>query len=122
MNAYMNDEPNPADRTCWHKLSQIISPAPSNAFVFLDEHENSIENARFVVTQPGDYRWIDFPATRHSGSATLSFADGHAESWKLVSNASRRITLMPPWIQNQSVRSDDVDLRRFHNAVPRIPL
>jgi hypothetical protein len=29
---------------------------------------------------------------------------------------------MPPWIQNQSVRSDDVDLRRFHNAVPKIPL
>lgn len=29
---------------------------------------------------------------------------------------------MPPWIQNQSVRADDVDLRRFHAAVPRVPL
>ncbi len=122
MNAYMNDEPNPADRTCWHKLSQIVNPAPSAAFVFLDEHENSIENARFVVTQTGDFRWVDFPASRHNNGLNLSFADGHAESWKLVSNASRRIALMPPWIQNQSVRSDDPDLRRFHNAVPKIPL
>ena len=122
MSAYMNDTPNPADRTCWHKLSQIINPAPSLAFVFIDEHENSIENARFVITQPGDFRWIDFPGARHNNGLTLSFADGHAEAWKLQSVASRRIAMMPPWIQNQTVRSDDFDLRRFHQSIPRIPL
>ena len=122
MSAYMNDEPNPSDRTCWHKLSQVVNPAPSAAFVFVDEHENSIENARFVVTQPGDFRWIDFPAARHNFGLTLSFADGHAEAWKLVSNASRRISQMPPYLQNQSVRSDDADLRRFQSAIPKVPL
>jgi len=39
-----------------------------------------------------------------------------------VSPATRRIARMPPWIQNQSVRADDVDLLRFYGAVPRIPL
>jgi prepilin-type N-terminal cleavage/methylation domain-containing protein/prepilin-type processing-associated H-X9-DG protein len=122
MNAYLNDEPNPSDRTCWHRLSEIRTPAPSAVFVFLDEHENSIENARFVVTQPGDWQWIDFPATRHGGALTLSFADGHAENWKLNSAASKRITLMPPWIQSQAVRAGDVDLARFHQSVPKLPL
>ena len=122
MNAYLNDNPDPADRTCWHRLSQILNPSPGAAFVFVDEHENSIENARFVVTQPGDFRWVDFPAARHQGGLTLSFADGHAENWKLVSSASRRIAKMPPWIQNQVVPANDADLRKFHAAVPRIPL
>ncbi len=122
MNAYMNDEPDPSDRTCWHRLSQVKDPPPSVAFVFIDEHENSIENARFVLTQPGDNRWIDFPAARHDLGPALSFADGHAEVWRLVSPATRRIAQMPPWIQNQSVRGDDADLRRFHSTVPRLPL
>ena len=122
MNAYMNDEPDPADRTCWHRLSQVREPSPSAAFVFLDEHENSIENARIVLTQPGDNRWIDFPAARHDFGPALSFADGHAEVWKLVSSSTRRIAQMPPWIQNQSVPASDVDLRRFQQSVPRLPL
>jgi len=122
MSAYLNDEPNPNDRTCWHKLSQILRPSPSQAFVFLDEHQNSIENARFVATQPGEGLWVDFPAARHAGAHTLSFADGHSESWKFISAASKRIAQMPPWIQNQRVRADDPDLLRLHQAVPKIPL
>jgi len=122
MNAYMNDTPDFTDRSCWHKLSQVVNPPPSKAFVFVDEHEHSIENARLVVTQPRDYRWIDFPAMRHAGATTLSFADGHAESWRMVSPDSQRIGKMPPWIQNQTVPSTDPDLRRFHEAIPRIPL
>ncbi len=122
MSAYMNDVPDPRDRTCWHRLSQIISPPPTKAFVFLDEHENSIENARFVVTQPGEWFWVDFPAVRHASSPTLSFADGHAESWKLNSADSRRIGKLPPWIQSQTVKPNDVDLRRFHEGSPKLPL
>lgn len=122
MSASMNDFPDPGNRTCWHKLSQIVVPSPSQAFVFVDEHENSIENARFVVTQPGDWRWVDFPATRHSGSTTLSFADGHAESWKFRSADTLRIGRMPPYIQNQTVRANDPDLLRFHQASLKTPL
>ena len=122
MSAYMNDEPDPKDKTCWHKLGQIVGPSPSKAFVFLDEHENSIENARFVVTQPGQWLWVDFPAVRHAGALALSFADGHAEAWRLVSADSKRIGKMPPYIQSQSVRRNDADLARFHEGVPKLPL
>ena len=121
MSASMNDQPDPQDLTCWHKLSQIVVPAPAQAFVFLDEHENSIENARFVVTQPGDWLWVDFPAVRHAGAATLSFADGHAESWRFLSPDTLRIGRMPPYIQSQAVRANDPDLRRFHEASLKVP-
>jgi prepilin-type N-terminal cleavage/methylation domain-containing protein/prepilin-type processing-associated H-X9-DG protein len=122
MNGYLNDNPDPEDRTCWHKLSRIVNPSPTSVFVFLDEHENSIENARFVLSQPGDWVWVDFPAARHSGALTLSFADGHSESWKLVTPNSQRIAKMPPWIQGQPTPVGDLDLARFHRGAPKLPL
>lgn len=122
MSASMNDVPDPADRSCWHRLSQIVTPSPAQAFVFLDEHEHSIENARFVSRQPGDWVWVDFPARRHNGAVTLSFADGHAESWRLNSADSQRIGRLPPWLQGQRTVPNDPDLRRFHEAILKIPL
>ena len=65
----------------------------------------------------GDWTWIDFPATRHGGGVTTSFADGHAEVWRLVSADSRRIGAKPPWIQFESVKARDPDLTRFHAAI-----
>ena len=122
MSSYMNDVPEPSDHSCWHRLSEILTPSPSQAFVFVDEHENSIENARFVSPQPGDWTWVDFPAIRHAQATVLSFADGHAENWKMNSPASQRIGQMPPWIQGQRVPSGDPNLLRFHEAVPKVPL
>ena len=121
MSASMNDMPDPQDLSCWHKLSQIVMPSPAEAFVFLDEHENSIENARFVVTQPGEWFWVDFPSVRHAGAATLSFADGHAESWRFISPDTIRIGRMPPYIQSQIVKVNDPDLRRFQAASLKVP-
>ena len=122
MNSYMNDVPDPTDRGCWHRASEIVTPSPARAFVLVDEHENSIENARFFASPPGVWRWVDFPSVRHAGATTLSFADGHSESWKLTSPDSRRIGKLPAWLQGQATAVNDPDLRRFHEAVPRTPL
>ena len=122
MSAYMNDNPDPADRTSWHRLSAIVRPPPSEAFVFIDEHEGSIENARFVATQPGDWRWIDFVATRHQMGATWTFADGHSETIRWLEPATRRISQLKGWIQNNAVAPRDRDLSRVHAAGPRLPL
>jgi prepilin-type processing-associated H-X9-DG protein len=123
MNAYLNDIPNPADRSCWHFLSQIKDPPPVKALVFVDEHEGSIENARFVITQPGDWIWIDFPATRHNHGCNFTFADGHAEFWKWLEPNTMAISRLKGWIQSQpAIPRTDRDLRRVHQAVPRIPI
>jgi prepilin-type processing-associated H-X9-DG protein len=58
---------------------------------------------------------------RHAGAATLSFADGHAESWRFVSPDTMRIGRMPPYIQSQAVRANDADLKRFQAASLKVP-
>ena len=119
MNSYLNDLPNLSDRTCWHFFGQIKTPSPSKVFVFLDEHENSIENARFTIAPPGGWIWIDFPAVRHNNGCNLSFADGHAERWRWRESNTLRIGAMKGWIQGQpAVRGTDRDLARVHEGIP----
>ena len=62
------------------KQSDINAPAPVNAWVFIDEHPDSINDALFSVDmKPGDNLWKDWPASNRGNSGTLAFADGHAE-------------------------------------------
>jgi prepilin-type N-terminal cleavage/methylation domain-containing protein/prepilin-type processing-associated H-X9-DG protein len=122
MNMYMNHIPNPRDQTCWHLYSQIQDPPPAQAFVFIDEHENSIDNARFALAGREDWLWIDFPGARHNNGCVLSFADGHAELWRWREPNTLRIASMKPWIQSQSaVPGTDRDLSRIHKAIPPWP-
>ena len=123
MSAYMNDDPSPADRTSWHKLSEIKSPPPAKASVFIDEHQGSIENARFVITQPGDWSWIDHPATRHRNGGVFTFADGHAELWRWFERQTLSADKVQGWVQGVAgVPGNDRDLRRVHDTVPRVPI
>jgi len=123
MNMFMNHIPDPRDQTCWHRLSQIKDPPPAKAFVFIDEHEHSIDNARFFLAIPETWRWIDFPATRHNNGCVLSFADGHSELWRWQEPVTIQIGKMKPWIQGPSgVPGTDRDLRRIHESIPVPPV
>lgn len=123
MSMYMNDSPDVADPMCWHRLSQVQDPPPTRALVFMDEHQNSIENGRFVISQPGDWHWLDFPAARHDNGCTVTFADGHAESWRWLEPNTLAIARRSGYLQDLPAVSDrDRDLERVHQVVPRIPL
>ena len=66
----------------FRKTTDIVTPSPSQTFVFVDEHEDSIGGSEFIVgagTIWPDTRWGQLPASRHGGAGTFSFADGHAE-------------------------------------------
>jgi len=69
------------------KFSQLIEPPPDQIFVFMDEHEQSIDDGAIIVGNPvnkvGD-EWWDLPADLHSRGCNISFADGHVvhHSWK----------------------------------------
>lgn len=74
--------------TQFFKTTQI--PRPSDIFVFLDEHPDSIDDGYFLNKDApesnGGYgasggttnEWLDLPASFHNGSTAFSFADGHA--------------------------------------------
>ncbi len=66
---------NNPDYVQFFKITQI--PQPTEIFVFLDEHPDSINDGYFL--ERGYYpEWHDLPATYHNGATAFSFADGHS--------------------------------------------
>ncbi len=70
------------------KMSDITAPGPSEIFVFLDEHENSINDSHFTAFRDmksfGNQPWLDTPSGRHGNSTGFAYADGRAEIHKWV--------------------------------------
>jgi len=66
------------------KMSDLGRPPVSKHFVFIDEHEDSIDDGFFFVgvNSQGVQGLIDYPAGRHRQSANITFADGHVETKK----------------------------------------
>jgi prepilin-type N-terminal cleavage/methylation domain-containing protein/prepilin-type processing-associated H-X9-DG protein len=132
MSWFMNMWPDPTDsyhRYNWHRLNQICNPGHVQAFVFADEHENTIHCGMFALNHTNYYvfagsvwTWLNFPATRHANAGTLSFADGHAEVWHWKEptkppEASRWPDFRP------AVPNTDRDLVRFFRAIPeKVPI
>ena len=59
----------------------------SNAYNFITEHPDSINFGDLAVAMNDNISLdrihiIDYPASNHNGSGTISFADGHVESRK----------------------------------------
>jgi len=81
----VNPSNTPEDKT---RVSQLISPPPSELFVFADEDEASINDGAFAIGAD-KYgfidQWIDLPSDRHNQGCNFSFADGHIGylKWKV---------------------------------------
>ena len=58
--------------------------APSELWVFVDEHPDSINDGWNIMNPTSDGSWVDLPASYHNGGCGYSFADNHAEIkiWK----------------------------------------
>jgi prepilin-type processing-associated H-X9-DG protein len=86
----------------YFKSSQIFQP--SEIFVFVDEHPNTIDDGSFVI-QENNYntpsagfgtsftttpQWTDMPASYHNRSAAFSFADGHSSLHRWMNGGTIR--------------------------------
>jgi prepilin-type processing-associated H-X9-DG protein len=64
------------------RLADFTTPGPAMTWVLIDERQESINDAYFVVTMnqrdSGCYI-VDFPASYHNGAGGINFADGHSE-------------------------------------------
>jgi prepilin-type N-terminal cleavage/methylation domain-containing protein/prepilin-type processing-associated H-X9-DG protein len=69
------------------RMSDI--PNPSQIYVFLDEHPDTI-NDGFFMNRWDEFRWGNLPASYHNGAGNLSFADGHIETHRWVLEDTRR--------------------------------
>jgi prepilin-type N-terminal cleavage/methylation domain-containing protein/prepilin-type processing-associated H-X9-DG protein len=119
MNCWMNplDPWNSYDNTVviFRKLTDITRPAPSKAWVFIDENPSTINDAHFVCdpTQP---KWVDVPATYHNNASGLSFADGHSEikRWR-----DRNIIGATTGNQPEDPACNDLDWLQERSTIPR---
>ena len=87
----------------YKKTAGILSPTLT--FVFLDEREDSINDATFFTRMLDPFpnpTIIDIPASYHGGAGGFSFADGHSEIHKWRSSL-----LMQP-IRSSSINNMNV--------------
>jgi len=75
-------------------LKQSDLPAPSQFYVTLDEHPDSINDGYYLIEpHPAATSWGDLPASYHNRAAGFSFADGHSEIHKWLSpNTVQKVT------------------------------
>jgi prepilin-type N-terminal cleavage/methylation domain-containing protein/prepilin-type processing-associated H-X9-DG protein len=106
------------------KMADLRNPGPAGTWVLIDEREDSINDGWFavdMVNQGSQAEWVDIPASYHNHAASLSFADGHAESKKwtdsrTVNGLVRGQPLVKPqfcpnnpdvgWLQNRTTGLD----------------
>ncbi len=91
----------------FRKYSEILRPAPAQAFVFLDEHPEEIDDGYFMVFMDRKGAWANMPANYHNGACGFSFADGHSEikRWRDPDTLAQHVSPTPmgphdvPWVQ-----------------------
>jgi len=69
----------------FQRAAEIGSMGAANAFVFIDEHPDSLNYGDFsvaIITPAtlAQARLIDIPAAHHNNAGSVAFADGHVES------------------------------------------
>jgi prepilin-type processing-associated H-X9-DG protein len=99
----------------WEKLTAIALPNPAQAFVFIDEHPDTLLDSQFGNPAKMWFwyngMWFDKPADRHNQGANLSFADGHAERWRWVASKS------PAWPGQTVTPQEQPDFDRVQSAM-----
>jgi prepilin-type N-terminal cleavage/methylation domain-containing protein len=85
MNAWMNGTPPwKTDQANFLKMTDLVTPSPANAWVFMEEDQCTINDGSLVedVPQneaPGPPYWVDCPGHYHVNASSITFADGHGQ-------------------------------------------
>ncbi|MSU33105.1 MAG: type II secretion system protein [Pedosphaera sp.] len=108
----------------FRKGSDLPRMGASEAYVFIDEHPDSVNYGDFAVAMndraaDSAVYIIDYPASNHGSSGALSFADGHAELHKWIDPRTikpvlfKSMTLVVPSGGNRDMRymSDHASVR-----------
>ena len=101
-------------RTLFSQVQEVRNP--SQAFVFVDESAETIDDGHFLVWPDPDTRWVNLPTDRHALGAAFSFVDGHAERWRWKWRKRFKPDNGSYWME--STAKDRTDLRRLQAALP----
>jgi type II secretory pathway pseudopilin PulG len=117
-----NAEAGPWDPLYRHvtNIVDLVYPAPSGTWVFIEEHPDSMNDPAFF--SPYRTSFIDAPAAFHHGACGFAFADGHADLHRWVASASSSKAaavgfLNGSYLNSLAVKPGDADLHwlSFHS-------
>jgi prepilin-type N-terminal cleavage/methylation domain-containing protein/prepilin-type processing-associated H-X9-DG protein len=77
-----NAEQGPMDPAFYYhvrKTTDLVMPGPTETYVYMDEHPDSINDAGFFPPRYPAWIVVDMPANYHNGACGFAFADGHSE-------------------------------------------
>ena len=92
MNTYMGRT---SQKSSYLRQSELLRP--SELWVYLDEHPDSINDGCFSTLAPAN-TWNDLPASYHNGACGFSFADGHGETHKWLDGSTRQPVTQSSWM------------------------
>ena len=73
------------------RSSDIVYPPPTKAWVFVDEHPDSINDACFFTDMARQKAyWQDLAASYHNGACGYAFADGHSEIKRWIGSGTKQ--------------------------------
>jgi prepilin-type N-terminal cleavage/methylation domain-containing protein len=73
------------------KSSDLLFPKPSLAFVFLDEHFNTIDDGHFGFAPSPSVTWYNLPSLWHDNGNVFAFADGHTDYFRWTDGDTIRV-------------------------------
>lgn len=102
------------------KASDLNIPGPTETWVYVDEHPDSINDAGCFPPN-SSVNIVDIPATYHNGACGFAFADGHSEIKKwtgpVMKNTMAKVTLTAR--VNIACQANDPDKTWYSYKSPR---
>jgi prepilin-type N-terminal cleavage/methylation domain-containing protein/prepilin-type processing-associated H-X9-DG protein len=120
-----NAEEGPWDAATYlhvYKTSDIKTIAPSDAWIYTDEHPDSINDAG-LFNPTSATTWVDCPANYHNGACGFAFTDGHSEIHKWIGGGMRGLKITTTGFSAPQVRTpaDKADIRWMRTHTPTKP-
>jgi prepilin-type N-terminal cleavage/methylation domain-containing protein/prepilin-type processing-associated H-X9-DG protein len=100
---------NPFGWTSWYvaaKTSDFHSPGPSETWVFVDEHPDSIDDGILYCANYAVSSLVEVPGCQHAGACGVTFADGHSEIHKWMGKFAVKPVACVPGGNNELPLSD----------------
>ena len=100
-----------SDYRAFRKKVQIVGIPVSDALVFVDERDDSIDDGEFAIDMVAN-QIVNFPAGYHGNAGGVTFADGHAEihRWRSAELQAPQQTFESLKHEFTTVSANNIDL------------
>ena len=101
--------------------SDLLIPGPSQTWVYVDEHPDSINDAGCFAPN-SEVNIVDIPANYHNGACGFAMADGHSEIHRWTGAVIKRLKVNardPLYQLNLTAPRRDPDLAWYSQHTPR---